>query len=145
MLRRRKLKWLAKIGLDDHYRGIIAVSEAFRDAGMEVVYLGIGQRIDGVINTIVQEDAEVIGLSFLCGGHMEIMQKFMARLRERHLDHILVVIGGIIHPWEVPKLKDIGVAEVFLPSSSLEDIVKFVSQEVEKRRKKQETAPTSKN
>ena len=125
----------AKVGLDDHYRGIIVVTEALRDAGMEVIYLGTGQRIAGVINTIIQEDAEVVGLSFLCGGHMEIMHRFMVGLRESHLDHVLVVVGGIIHPQEIPPLKELGVAEVFVPGTPLRDTVEFISQEVEKRRR----------
>jgi methylmalonyl-CoA mutase C-terminal domain/subunit len=133
MAEREKVKVItAKIGPDDHYRGIIAVTEALRNAGMEVIYLGAGQRIDGVIKGIIQEDAEVVGLSFLCGGHMEIMRRFMAQLQEGHLDHVLVVIGGIIQPWEIPQLKQMGVAEVFPPGSSLSEIAKFVSENVEK-------------
>jgi methylmalonyl-CoA mutase C-terminal domain/subunit len=136
MADQKKVKVItAKIGPDDHYRGIKAVTEALRNAGMEVVYLGAGQRIDGVIKAIVQEDAEVVGLSFLCGGHMEIMRRFMARLQQSHLDHVLVVIGGIIQPWEIPQLKEMGVAEVFLPGSSLSEIAKFVSESAEKRHK----------
>lgn len=84
-----------------------------------------------MIKAIVQEDAEVVGLSFLCGGHMEIMQRFMARpLQENGLDHVLVVIGGIIQPWEIPQLKEMGVAEIFSPGSSLSEIAKFVLQNV---------------
>ena len=122
-----------KIGLDDHYRGIIAVSDALRNAGMEVIYLGPGQRIDGMIKTINQEDADVVGLSFLCGGHIEIMQKFMDKLREQNLQHILVVIGGIFHPQDIPQLKSLGVAEVFLPGTPLKDIVEFITDNVEGR------------
>jgi len=124
----------AKIGLDDHFRGIIAISDALRNAGMEVVYLGAGQRLDLVINTIVQEDADVIGLSFLCGGQVKIMTRFMARIREMNLDNVLVIIGGIIHPHEVPQLKEMGVAEVFLPGTNTEDVIEFVLQEIQKRR-----------
>ena len=131
----------AKIGLDDHYRGIIVVSNALRNAGMEVVYLGAGQRIDGVINTIVQEDAEVVGLSFLCGGQVDIMRSFMARLRESSLDRVLVIIGGIIHPQEIPQLKEMGVAEVFLPGTNSEDIAEFVSREVKRLRESKSVSP----
>ena len=122
-----------KIGLDDHYRGIISVTEAFRDAGMEVVYLGTGQRIPGVVNTVIQEDANVIGLSFLCGGHVEIMRRFMKTLHERGLHHVLVVIGGVIPDDDIPKLKELGVAEVFLPGIPLKEMVEFVEREVESR------------
>ncbi len=129
-----KIKALtAKIGLDDHYRGIIAVTEALRDAGMEVVYLGTGQRIDGVIKAAIQEDADVIGLSFLCGGHVEIMQRFMSRLHEHHLDHILVLAGGVIPEEDIPELKEIGIAEVFLPGSRLDDIAKYALEKVKRR------------
>jgi len=124
-----------KIGLDDHYRGIIVISDALRNAGMEVIYLGTGQRIDGVIKTITQEDAEVVGLSFLCGGHVETMEKFMSALKENNLEHVLVVIGGIFHPQDVPKLKDLGISGVFLPGTPTSDIVKFITKEVETRRK----------
>lgn len=121
-----------KIGLDDHYRGIIAVSEALRDAGMEVVYLGTGQRIDGVIRAIVQEDADVVGLSFLCGGHVEIMRRFMGQMQERGLDRVLTVVGGTIPDYDIPSLKELGVAEIFLPGAPLKDIVDYVSQNVAK-------------
>ena len=125
----------AKIRLDDHYRGIIAVTEALRDAGMEVVYLGTGQRIEGVIKAIIQEDADVLGLSFLCGGHLEAMRRVMNRLTEENLDHVVVVIGGIIPPGDISKLKEMGVAGVFLPGIPLKDIVNDILHEVEKRAK----------
>lgn len=124
----------AKIGLDDHYRGIISVTEAMRNAGMEVVYLGAGQRIDGVVGAAIQEDADVIGLSFLCGGQIEIMRRFMGRLKEQDLDHVLVVIGGVIPDSDIPKLKELGVAEVFLPGYPLKGIVRFVQENTKKRR-----------
>lgn len=117
---------MAKIGLDDHYRGIISVTEAMRDAGMEVVYLGAGQRVDGVVAAAIQEDADVIGLSFLCGGHVEIMRRFMGRLKEQDLNHILVVVGGVIPDYDIPQLKELGVAEVFLPGYPLKEIVRYV-------------------
>jgi len=122
----------AKIGLDDHYRGIITVTEALRDAGMEVVYLGTGQRISGVTRAIVQEDANVVGLSFLCGGHLELTRQFMEAMREHNLDRVITVLGGVIPETDIPKLKELGVAEVFLPGTPLEDIVSFVSQNVKK-------------
>jgi methylmalonyl-CoA mutase C-terminal domain/subunit len=122
----------AKIGLDDHFRGIISVSQALSDAGMEVVYLGIGQRIDNVVNAVVQEDADVIGLSFLCGGHVEIMRRLMEKMKEQHLDDVLVVLGGVIPEEDMPKLKELGVAEIFLPGTPLKDIVGYVAENVGK-------------
>ena len=121
-----------KIGLDDHYRGIITVTEALRDAGMEVVYLGTGQRINGVINTAIQEDADIIGLSFLCGGHVEIMKRFMHTLQERGLNQVMVIVGGVIPDDDIPRLKEIGVAEVFLPGTPLKEVVESVNMELER-------------
>ena len=122
-----KIKVLTgKIGLDDHYRGIISVTEAFRDSGMEVVYLGTGRRVNEVVATALEEDVDVIGLSFLCGGHVEIMRRFMNRLHEQGLGSVLVVVGGIIPDQDIPELRNMGIAEVFLPGTKLENIVKFV-------------------
>ncbi len=116
----------AKIGTDDHYRGITAVTQALRDAGMEVVFLGTGQRVDSVIATAAQEDAQVIGLSFLCGGHLPVMRRFMNALAAQGLGGIRVVVGGTIPPQDVSKLKELGVAGVFTPGVSLSEITGFV-------------------
>jgi methylmalonyl-CoA mutase C-terminal domain/subunit len=115
-----------KIGLDDHFRGILSINKALTDAGMEVVYLGAGQRVDTFVEAVLQEDADVVGLSFLCGGHVQIMQRFMNKMKERGLDSVLVVIGGVIPSRDIIKLKDIGVSEVFLPGAPLRDIVEFI-------------------
>lgn len=115
-----------KIGLDDHYRGILSVNKALTDAGMEVVYLGTGQRVDTIVEAALHEDADVVGLSFLCGGHLQIMQRFINKMKECGLDDVLVVIGGVIPDQDVPKLKDIGVSEVFLPGTPLMDITDFI-------------------
>ncbi|VUT26135.1 MAG: methylmalonyl-CoA mutase subunit beta [Candidatus Methanolliviera sp. GoM_asphalt] len=123
-----------KIGLDDHFRGIISVTEALKDAGMEVIYVGAGRRIDEMITAAIQENVQVIGLSFLCGGHLETMQRFMDKMKEQGLDNVLVVIGGVIHDQDIPKLKELGVAEVFLPGTPLKDIVKFVLENVKNKR-----------
>lgn len=124
---KKKIKVITgKIGLDDHYRGIISVTDALRNAGMEVVYLGAGQRFDTVIKAVIQEDADVIGLSFLCGGHIEIMRRFMNLMRENSLEQILVVVGGVIPDQDIPRLKELGVAEVFLPGAPLKDITDYV-------------------
>jgi methylmalonyl-CoA mutase C-terminal domain/subunit len=123
-----------KIGLDDHYRGIISVTEALKDAGMEVIYVGAGRRIDEMITAAIQENVQVIGLSFLCGGHLETMQRFMDKMKEQGLDNVLVVIGGVIYDQDIPKLKELGVAEVFLPGTPLKDIVKFVLENVKNKR-----------
>ena len=124
-----------KIGTDGHYRGIEAVTRALRDAGMEVVYLGAGRRVEEVIQAVSQEDADVLGLSFLCGGHLQTMRRLTARLKEENLEHVLVVIGGIVYDDDIPEMKELGVAEVFLPGTPLVQIVEYVSGEVEKRKK----------
>jgi methylmalonyl-CoA mutase C-terminal domain/subunit len=127
-MERKKVKVITgKIGLDDHYRGIISVTDALRNAGMEVVYLGAGQRFDTVIKAVIQEDADVVGLSFLCGGHVEIMRRFMNLMRENRLEQILVVVGGVIPDQDIPRLKELGVAEVFLPGAPLKDITEYIS------------------
>jgi len=117
-----------KIGLDDHYRGILSINKAFTDAGMEVVYLGTGQRIDGMVEAVLHEDADVVGLSFLCGGHLQIMRRFLDKMKACGLDDVLVVIGGVIPDQDVPELKDIGISEVFLPGTPLKDIADFIKE-----------------
>ena len=124
-----------KIGTDGHYRGIEAVTRALRDAGMEVVYLGAGRRVEEVISAVSHEDADVLGLSFLCGGHLQSMRRVMARIKEEHLEHVLVVVGGIIYDDEIPEMKEMGVSEVFLPGTPLARMVDYVSDEVKKRKK----------
>lgn len=127
-----------KIGTDGHYRGIEAVTRALRDAGMEVVYLGAGRRVEEVIKAVMQEDAEILGLSFLCGGHLQTMRRLMARMKEENLEHVLVFVGGIIYDDEIPEMKELGVAEVFLPGTPLAHIVDYVSKEAEDRKKREQ-------
>ena len=124
-----------KIGTDGHYRGIEAVTRALRDAGMEVVYLGAGRRVEEVIKAVSQEDADGLGLSFLCGGHLQTMKRVMARIKEENLERVLVLVGGIIYDDDIPEMKELGVAEVFLPGAPLAHVVDYVAGEVEKRRK----------
>jgi len=124
----------AKIGPDDHIRGINAVSQALRDAGMEVIFLGTGQRVDGVLAAAVEEDVDVIGLGFHYGGQLETTRRLMAGLRERGLGHVSVIVGGVIPPHLVDKLREEGVAAVYPPGSRLEDIVEFVRSTIAARR-----------
>jgi methylmalonyl-CoA mutase C-terminal domain/subunit len=131
-MKSKKIRVLtAKISLDDHYRGIISITQALRDAGMEVIYLGTGQRVSEVVAAAMQEDVDVIGLSFLCGGHVETMRRFMKQMKRQGLESVLVIVGGIIPDRDIPKLKKMGVAEVFPPGTKLEDIVNFVLEEKE--------------
>lgn len=128
---------IAKTGIDDHYRGIVAVSEALRDAGMEVIYLGMSRKVDQVVAAVMHEDADAIGLGFHCGGHMETMQQLIGKLREQGLERVLVIVGGIIPGRDILKLKELGVGEVFLPGSSLRDIAGYVLKNVKSSNERQ--------
>ena len=118
---------VAKPGLDGHDRGAKVIARALRDAGMEVIYTGLRQTPEQIVTTALQEDADVIGLSILSGAHTTIVPQLMARLRERHMDDVLVVIGGIIPDVDIPTLKEIGVKGVFLPGTPMQQIVDFIN------------------
>jgi methylmalonyl-CoA mutase C-terminal domain/subunit len=117
---------IAKPGLDGHDRGAKVIARAFRDAGMEVIYTGLRQTPEQIINAALQEDVDAIGLSILSGAHMHIFPRIMELKRENRLDDVMVFAGGIIPDEDVPKLKEIGISEIFPPGSSLDDIVQFV-------------------
>lgn len=123
----RKIRVLmAKCGLDGHDRGVKVVARALRDAGMEVIYTGLHQTPEQVVAAAVQEDVDVIGLSILSGAHMTIFPKLLALLREQGAGDILVVGGGTMLPEDIQALKAMGVAEVFVPDTPLQDIVTFI-------------------
>src|SRR5580765_5336732 len=117
---------LAKVGLDGHDRGIKVVARALRDAGMHVIYAGLWQTVDAVVRAVADEDADWLGVSILSGAHMTLVPQIMDRLRDAGLDHVGVLIGGIIPETEVPQLLQMGVARVFGPGTSMEQIVEFV-------------------
>ena len=117
---------VAKPGLDGHDRGAKVVARAFRDAGHEVIYTGIFQTAEGIVNAVVQEDVDVLGISVLSGSHLHHAEEISRLLREQGAGDILFVIGGTIPPPDVPKLKAAGVAEVFGPGSPTRRIVEFV-------------------
>src|SRR5262245_30414896 len=119
---------LAKVGLDGHDRGIKVVARALRDAGMQVIYAGLWQTPEAVVRAVADEDAEWLGLSLLSGAHMTLVPRVLELLRQAGLDHVGVLIGGIIPEDDVPKLLEMGVARVFGPGTSLDDIVAFVRQ-----------------
>ena len=131
--RRRIRVIVAKPGLDGHDRGAKIIARALRDAGMEVIYTGLRQTPEQIAMAALQEDADAIGLSILSGAHTTIVPKLMALLKDRGLDDVLVVLGGIIPDAEVPQMKELGVAEVFQPGSSLESIVGFIRSHVRNR------------
>ena len=118
---------VAKAGLDGHDRGAKVIARSLRDAGMEVVYTGIRQTPERIAGIALQEDADVIGLSILSGAHNHIAPRLMQLLKEKGLDDVLVVIGGIIPDVDIPRLKEIGVKGVFLPGTPMQDIVDFIN------------------
>ena len=118
---------VAKPGLDGHDRGAKVIARALRDAGMEVIYTGLRQTPEQIVSAALQEDADVIGLSILSGAHNHIAPRLMELLKEKGLDDVLVVIGGIIPDVDIPKLQQIGVKGVFLPGTPMQDIIEFIN------------------
>ena len=124
----RKLRVvIAKPGLDGHDRGAKVIARALRDAGMEVIYTGLRQTPEQIVTTALQEDADVVGLSILSGAHNHIAPRLMHLLKEKGLDDVLVVIGGIIPDVDVAKLHAIGVKGVFLPGTPMQIVVDFIN------------------
>ncbi len=127
----RKIRVLvAKPGLDGHDRGAKVVARALRDAGFEVIYTGIRQTPEAIVEAALQEDVDVVGLSILSGAHMALVPKIMRMLRERGLGDVLVLVGGIIPDDDVPKLRDLGVRGVFGPGTLTSDIIAFIRREL---------------
>jgi methylmalonyl-CoA mutase cobalamin-binding domain/chain len=117
---------LAKVGLDGHDRGIKVVARALRDAGMQVIYAGLWQTPEAVVRTAADEDADWLGLSLLSGAHMTLVPRVLELLRQAGLEHVGVLVGGIIPEADVPKLLEMGVARVFGPGTALPDIVAYL-------------------
>jgi methylmalonyl-CoA mutase, C-terminal domain len=117
---------IAKPGLDGHDRGAKVIARALRDAGMEVIYTGLRQTPEQIASAALQEDADVVGLSILSGAHNHICPRVVQLLRERGADDVLVVVGGIIPDVDIPRLKNAGIAEVFLPGTPMQEIVDFI-------------------
>ncbi|MCQ4449593.1 MAG: cobalamin B12-binding domain-containing protein [Sulfolobales archaeon] len=131
----RKIKVIvAKLGLDGHDRGAKVIARALKDAGMEVVYTGLRQTPEQVVKAAVQEDADVIGVSILSGAHLELVPMLVNLMKEKGLNDVVLVVGGVIPPQDVPKLKEMGVDEVFLPGSSLKSVVERIKELVNKKR-----------
>jgi methylmalonyl-CoA mutase C-terminal domain/subunit len=117
---------VAKPGLDGHDRGAKIIARALRDAGMEVIYTGLHQTPEQIAATVIQEDADAVGLSILSGAHMPLVPKIVAMLREQGAEDVLVTVGGTIPADDIPELKRLGVAEVFTPGAPTDDIVEFL-------------------
>jgi methylmalonyl-CoA mutase, C-terminal domain len=124
---------VAKPGLDGHDRGAKVIARAFRDAGFEVIYTGLRQTPEQIVNAALQEDADAVGLSVLSGAHMTLCPRIMELMKKERLDDVLVVVGGIIPDQDIPKLKESGVAAVFQPGASTEDIIAYIRQNVRKK------------
>jgi methylmalonyl-CoA mutase C-terminal domain/subunit len=124
---------VAKPGLDGHDRGAKVIARALRDAGMEVIYTGLRQTPEMIVNAALQEDVHVIGLSILSGAHNAIVPRVMGLLHQNEMDDVLVVVGGIIPDQDVEALKKLGVAAIFQPGTSMDEIVKFIRSNVSSR------------
>ena len=124
---------IAKPGLDGHDRGAKVIARALRDAGMEVIYTGLRQTPEQIVAAALQEDADVIGLSILSGAHNHIAPRLMSLLKEKGLDDVLVVMGGIIPDVDVPQLKALGIKGVFPPGTPMQDIIDFITTEARVR------------
>jgi methylmalonyl-CoA mutase C-terminal domain/subunit len=121
---------VAKPGLDGHDRGAKVIARALRDAGMEVIYTGLHQTPEQVVDTAIQEDADAIGLSILSGAHMTLFAKVIELLKERDAEDIKVFGGGIIPEADIPPLKELGVAAIFTPGTSTADVVAWVREHI---------------
>ncbi len=121
---------VAKPGLDGHDRGAKVIARALRDAGMEVIYTGLRQTPEQIVNAALQEDVDAIGLSILSGAHMHLFPRVLELKKEKGLDDVMVFAGGIIPDQDILRLKEAGIAEIFPPGSSLEEIVAFVKSHV---------------
>ena len=130
----RKIRVLvAKPGLDGHDRGAKVIARALRDAGMEVIYTGLRQTPEMIAAAALQEDVDAVGVSILSGAHNTLCPRIVSLLREKGLDDCLVLVGGIVPKEDISRLKEQGVAEIFLPGTSTEDIVKFLRENVRPR------------
>ncbi len=130
----RKIRVLvAKPGLDGHDRGAKVIARALRDAGMEVIYTGLRQTPEMIVNAALQEDVDVIGLSILSGAHNAIVPRVTELLRQNKMEDVLVLVGGIIPDQDVPLLKQAGVAGIFQPGTAMDEIINFIRTNVKQR------------
>jgi methylmalonyl-CoA mutase C-terminal domain/subunit len=121
---------VAKPGLDGHDRGAKIIARALRDAGMEVIYTGLHQTPEQIVETVIQEDADAVGLSILSGAHMTLVPRVMDLLKRESAEEVLVVVGGTVPNDDVDELKRLGVAQVFTPGSSVQGIIDFIKEAV---------------
>ena len=122
---------VAKPGLDGHDRGAKIIARALRDAGMEVIYTGLHQTPEQIVETVIQEDADAVGLSILSGAHMTLVPRIAALLKEQGIDDVVLVVGGTIPADDIPELKRLGVSEIFTPGSPVQEIIDFIEKSVD--------------
>lgn len=126
---------VAKVGLDGHDRGAKVIASFLRDAGMEVIYTGLRQTPEMVVNAALQEDVDAIGISILSGAHMTVFPKIMAIMKEKKMDDVLLTGGGIIPDNDMKKLNDAGVGRLFPPGTDTSEIIKYITDWVKEHRK----------
>jgi methylmalonyl-CoA mutase C-terminal domain/subunit len=125
---------VAKPGLDGHDRGAKIIARALRDAGMEVIYTGLHQTPEQIVATVIQEDADAVGLSILSGAHMTLVPRIVELLREEGVEDVIVTVGGTIPSDDIPELRELGVAAVFTPGAPTSDIIDFIKSAVSETR-----------
>jgi methylmalonyl-CoA mutase C-terminal domain/subunit len=124
---------VSKPGLDGHDRGAKVVAQALRDAGMEVIYTGLHQTIDQIINTAIQEDVDVIGLSIMSGAHLPICEKLIREMKRKEIDDIMVVIGGVIPKRDIPILQEMGINGIFPGGTPFDESIRWIKEHVNSR------------
>ena len=124
---------VAKPGLDGHDRGAKVVAQALRDAGMEVIYTGLHQTIDQIVHAALQEDVDVIGLSIMSGAHLPICEKLMKKMKEKKLEDILVVVGGVIPKRDIPPLQKIGIQGIFPGGTPFDESIRWIKEHINPR------------
>lgn len=125
---------IGKMGLDGHYRGAVVLSTLLQEAGMEVIYTGLYQTPEMIVATAIQEDADVIGLSFLAGEQLYYAPRVVQLLKEKNLHDVVVIVGGVIPRRDITELRKAGIMEVFLPGTPVQDIVNYITQTVHELR-----------
>ncbi|MDY6881195.1 MAG: cobalamin B12-binding domain-containing protein [Desulfatiglans sp.] len=133
MLERRIRVLFGKVGLDSHYRGVQVLSMMLRDAGMEVIYTGLFQTPETIVHTALQEDVDILGLSFLSGEHLVYTEQVINLLKEKGLGDLPVLVGGVMPKEDIPKLKEIGACEVFRADTPMDDIINYIEEAVKER------------
>jgi methylmalonyl-CoA mutase, C-terminal domain len=124
---------LAKPGLDGHDRGAKVMAQAFRDAGIEVIYTGLHQTVDQIVNTAIQEGVDVVGLSIMSGAHLPICEKLVDKMKEKGIDDLMLVVGGVIPKRDIPLLQGIGIKGVFPGGTPFEESIQWIKEHVKPR------------